>query len=51
MHIYRADGIRGFYRGLYAAVCHNAPQSALYFGLYSTFKTLTGFLIDARHTG
>ncbi|KAF6017743.1 SLC25A19 [Bugula neritina] len=44
-HIYRYEGMRGFYRGLLAGLCHIAPQSALYFGMYHVFgNTFTVFL-------
>ncbi|MES1902509.1 MAG: hypothetical protein MHPSP_001351 [Paramarteilia canceri] len=37
--IFRADGIRGFYKGLVPAVLSQAPQSSLYFSLYSVLKS------------
>ncbi|XP_067939648.1 mitochondrial thiamine pyrophosphate carrier-like [Watersipora subatra] len=39
-HIYCSDGIKGYYKGLGAAICQTAPQSALYFGLYQLFKRI-----------
>ena len=40
-HIYITEGMAGYYRGLFAAISHTAPQSALYFGLYHLFKQVS----------
>ncbi|XP_033219148.1 solute carrier family 25 member 44 isoform X2 [Belonocnema kinseyi] len=36
--IYQRDGIRGFYRGYIASLCAYVPNSALWWGLYTTYQ-------------
>ena len=36
--IYRRDGYRGFYRGYVASLCAYVPNSALWWGLYTSYQ-------------
>ncbi|XP_014232620.1 solute carrier family 25 member 44 [Trichogramma pretiosum] len=36
--IYQRDGFRGFYRGYVASLCAYVPNSALWWGLYTTYQ-------------
>ncbi|XP_014219495.1 solute carrier family 25 member 44 [Copidosoma floridanum] len=36
--IYHRDGFRGFYRGYVASLCAYVPNSALWWGLYTTYQ-------------
>lgn len=36
--IYQRDGLRGFYRGYIASLCAYVPNSALWWGLYTTYQ-------------
>ncbi|XP_017791848.1 PREDICTED: solute carrier family 25 member 44 isoform X2 [Habropoda laboriosa] len=36
--IYRSDGYRGFYRGYVASLCAYVPNSALWWGLYTSYQ-------------
>lgn len=36
--IYQRDGFKGFYRGYVASLCAYVPNSALWWGLYTTYQ-------------
>lgn len=36
--IYQRDGYRGFYRGYCASLCAYVPNSALWWGLYTSYQ-------------
>lgn len=36
--IYQRDGCRGFYRGYVASLCAYVPNSALWWGLYTSYQ-------------
>lgn len=45
-HIYRSEGVRGFYRGYASTQCRDVPFMILLFSCYENAKALTGELCD-----
>lgn len=43
--IYQRDGLRGFYRGYIASLCAYVPNSALWWGLYTTYQGIFFYFI------
>lgn len=49
--IYNSDGLRGFYRGLWAGLLHAIPQASLHFGCYETYKQILSPLVPDTYLG
>lgn len=48
-HIFKEEGIRGFYRGLGATLLTYAPGSAIWWMTYEHYKEIFSRWIDSRH--